>query len=145
MKKRYIEKGSACFFLFFASQKKKARVFFCEGMTHQSAHCLVFVFCFLFLNGKGADVFTATDFINTFNKAAASSVVNTIIDLRADLDFSQTNLFLPLGSQSPSGCIPFGGVLHGNGHSIKGLVMENTITENSPNAGLFLQSEKCHD
>ena len=82
-------------------------------------------------------MFTATDFINTFNKAAASSVVNTIIDLRADLDFSQTNLFLPLGSQSPSGCIPFGGVLHGNGHSIKGLVMENTITENSPNAGLF--------
>lgn len=55
------------------------------------------------------------------------------IILENDLDFSHVTLEFPLGGNADA-CSPFGGVLDGNGHSIKELFMEN---ESSPSVGLF--------
>ena len=95
------------------------------------------MFCFCILCGNGKDVYTAADLIDTFNDATTSGIVSIEIEVCDDLDFSHVSLASPLGFQSPSSCIPFSGTLHGNGHSIKGLVMESTGVENSLDSGLF--------
>ena len=47
------------------------------------------------------------------------------IDVKADLDFSQANLILPLGAHSSGTCVSYNGVLHGNGHVVSGVSMSN--------------------
>ena len=81
-------------------------------------------------------VATADDLISLF-KHATGNTLQTDIEVTADLDFSSSNLTLPLGAFSNGTCVAFSGVFQGNGHSIKGLKMNNTNNEGYKNAGLF--------
>jgi hypothetical protein len=81
-------------------------------------------------------VATADDLISLF-KHATGNTLQTDIEVTADLDFSSSNLTLPLGAFSNGTCVAFSGVIHGNGHSIKGLRMNNTKNKGYNNSGLF--------
>ena len=59
------------------------------------------------------------------------SPVRVDIDLMNDLDFSGIDFQKPLGYQYSGEVIPYSGVFQGNGHSIKGLIMNNTIMDAS--------------
>ena len=83
-----------------------------------------------------ASVGTADDLISLFNNATGNTL-ETDIEVTADLDFSASNLIIPLGAFSNGTCVSYSGVFHGNGHSIKGLVMDATNNEEYKNAGLF--------
>ena len=71
------------------------------------------------------------------------STVDDEIELLGDLDFSGTKLEAPLGTRSKDGCVKFRGILHGNGYSIKGLVMGNTENLERTDAGLFCNLENA--
>ena len=71
-----------------------------------------------------------------FNDPNLDGVYAEIV-LNNDLDFSHSNLTLPLGAFSNGTCVTYSGVFHGNGHSIKGLVMDNTDKGKYKGAGLF--------
>ena len=81
-------------------------------------------------------VATADDLISLF-KHATGNTLQTDIEVTADLDFSSSNLTLPLGAFSNGTCVAFSGVFQGNGHSIKGLKMDNTNNGGYKHAGLF--------
>ena len=81
-------------------------------------------------------VATADDLISLF-KHATGNTLQTDIEVAADLDFSSSNLTLPLGAFSNGTCVAFSGVFQGNGHTIKGLKMDNTDNEGHKDAGLF--------
>ena len=83
-----------------------------------------------------ASVGTADDLISLFNKATGNTL-ETDIEVTADLDFSASNHTLPLGAFSNGTCVAFSGVIHGNGHTIKGLTMNNTNNVGYKYAGLF--------
>lgn len=87
------------------------------------------------LNVKSAD-----ELIALFRNSTTGSV-NVDIDIINDLDFSNTDLVLPLGAKSKTICTPYGGVLHGNGHLIKGLVINSQTQTESSDAGLFCALE----
>ena len=100
-----------------------------------------FLFCFLALLPliyvvSGISVGTADDLINLFNDATGTTLKENI-KVTADLDFSSSGLTLPLGASDDGKCVAFSGVFQGNGHSIKGLKMNNTGNTGSKNAGLF--------
>lgn len=105
----------------------------------RSAHLFLLCLCLAHVShsSETVNIVTATDLIQVF-KNAKGSAVDVNIEVKADLDFSQTSLILPLGA-SPSGtCVPYSGVLHGNGHIIKGLLMSNKDKPLEFNhAGLF--------
>lgn len=82
------------------------------------------------------DVRTADELISIFNDKTGS-VVETDIELLQDLDFSNAGLTLPLGAKSFDSCIPFSGTMHGNGFSLKNLIIENHNKEGYQGAGLF--------
>ena len=81
-------------------------------------------------------VSTADDLVNLF-KNAAGGTLQTDIELLADLDFSGSSLILPLGAFSNGTCVAFSGRFQGNGHSIKGLKMNNTSNKVFNHTGLF--------
>ena len=78
----------------------------------------------------------AYDLISLF-KHATGNTLQTDIEVTADLDFSSSALTLPLGAFSNGTCVAFSGVFQGNGHSIKGLKMDNTGNSLYDDAGLF--------
>ena len=59
------------------------------------------------------------------------------ITLLDDLDFSDSALTLPFGVSSDGSCVSYTGVFEGNGHTIKGLVMNNKDNQGYDKAGLF--------
>ena len=79
---------------------------------------------------------TADDLIDLF-KNATGNTLKADIELLADLDFSSSNVTIPLGASSNDTCVAFSGMFQGNGHSIKGLVMNNRHKEGYKHAGLF--------
>ena len=79
---------------------------------------------------------TADDLINLFNEAAGNTL-ETDIEVTADLDFSGLTLTFPLGASSDGACVTYTGAFHGNGHSIKGLVMDAANNEGYNKSGLF--------
>ena len=79
---------------------------------------------------------TADDLINLFQNASGDTLKTDIIVI-ADLDFSASNLTLPLGAFSNGTCVAFSGLFQGNGHSINGLTMNNTFLQGYKHAGLF--------
>ena len=83
-----------------------------------------------------ASVGTADDLISLFNKATGNTL-KTDIEVNADLDFSDSSLTLPLGAFSNGTCMAYSGEFHGNGHSVKGLTMNNTNNVGYKYAGLF--------
>lgn len=92
----------------------------------------------ILLTSATVSVRTADDLIQLF--ATTKDSVKDDIELLSDLDFSKANLTLPLGSQPNNTCIPFSGALHGHGHAIKNLVMNNRYGNLfNGSAGLFCQ------
>ena len=59
------------------------------------------------------------------------------ITLLDDLDFSDLPFTLPFGVSSDGSCVSYTGVFEGNGHTVKGLVMNNKDNQGFNNAGLF--------
>lgn len=100
-------------------------------MTHRILFCLFVLahLCALTLGITRVKVSSARAFVKVFE----SSPVPDEIILENDLDFSHVTLEFQLGGNADA-CSPFGGVLDGNGHSVKELFMEN---ESSPSVGLF--------
>ena len=96
---------------------------------------LLSLLCFSLLS-DAVNVRGASELINLF-KAASGSTLDVPITILADLDFSQSGLTLPLGAFSNGTCVAYSGVLHGNGHTIKGLVMNNQQKSGYDCAGLF--------
>ena len=80
---------------------------------------------------------TAAELIKLFRDAKGNTL-QTDIEVTADLDFSSSTLTFPLGVSDDGGtCVSFSGVFQGNGHSIKGLEMDNTYKTGYKGAGLF--------
>ena len=98
--------------------------------------------CFLTTYGEIYTVRSATELIDVF-KGATGETVDFDIDLRENLDFSEGKLIFPLGAFENGTCKPFRGVLHGNGHSIQRLQMNNSRSEGYNNAGFFCKLENA--
>ena len=96
----------------------------------------------LFITCAGVlNVHTANELIEVFSSATGTAIYNDI-SLRDDLDFSSSGLSLPLGVSNGT-CVTYSGMFHGNGHSIKGLVMNNTGRDGFQHAGLFCKLENA--
>ena len=96
---------------------------------------LVFVCLCLRVTLHAVKVNTANGLINLFSNKGG--VLKDNIELTADLDFSDSRLTLPLGASKNGDCEVYSGVFQGNGHSIKGLGMNNTNNGGYNHAGLF--------
>ena len=81
----------------------------------------------------GLNVYSANDLIEVFSSATGTIYYD--IALLHDIDFS-SGLSLPLGVSNGT-CVAYSGTFQGNGHSIKGLVMNNTGRDGFQHAGLF--------
>ena len=92
---------------------------------------LLTVCCNISTQAAPTSVKQASDLIDIFTNAKGPTV-DTELNIDADLNFTDSNLTLPLGAGADGSCVPYAGVLHGNGHSITGLVMGT-----SQDAGLF--------
>ena len=99
-------------------------------------HLLLFLFFLCASLDHCEPVTTAQDLIRLFNNTAESTL-NIDIELLADLNFDESNLTLPLGASPNGTCVAFSGTFQGNGHSIKGLKMNNTGDGEYKHAGLF--------
>lgn len=98
--------------------------------------CVVMIVWTLASYTDATTVSNAQELINLFSVVSGSALLVNI-DITDDLDFSQTNLSQPLGTLPNGGCIPYSGTLHGNGHVIKGLVMDNINNKKSNDAAVF--------
>ena len=92
---------------------------------------LLTVCCNISTQAAPTSVKQASDLIDIFTNAKGPTV-DTELNINADLNFTDSNLTLPLGAGADGSCVPYAGVLHGNRHSITGLVMGT-----SQDAGLF--------
>lgn len=105
----------------------------------RKAFLLIFclpLLCFSY-SSETVNVATAADLIGLFSSAKGSTV-DVNIDIQEDLDFSRAGLILPLGANSSGACVSYSGVLHGNGHTIQGIAMNNRDKQPMFNhAGLF--------
>lgn len=86
----------------------------------------------LTVHAKVIEVRNAQELINLF-----TNPVSDEIELYDDLQFSSSGLVYPLGASSDGTCKEFSGILHGNGHVIMGLWMNNTDKRNYKHGGLF--------
>ena len=101
----------------------------------KSSLLILSLFCISLLS-DAASVKSASELIELF-KNPSGSVLNFPIEILADLDFSQSGLTLPLGAGPADTCVPYSGVVRGNGHTVRGLVMKNSQTVGYSHAGLF--------
>ena len=86
--------------------------------------------------GECFEVTSAQQLIKLLNISEANHF-DANITLLDDLDFSDSALTLPFGVSSDDSCVSYTGVFEGNGHIIKGLVMNNKDNQGYDNAGLF--------
>ena len=96
----------------------------CDLTVWKTLFVLV-VGCSLVSHADTVQVSTADELIALFQNTLETTV-SSDIELLNDLDFSTSNLPFPLGVNSNGTCVAYSGVFHGNYHSIKGLVMDNT-------------------
>ena len=92
--------------------------------------------CLVTTNADPTQINNAEELMQLFGSATGNTL-KTDIEVTADLVFSGSGLTLPLGASSDGGCVTYTGAFHGNGHSIKGLVMNAANNEGYKNAGLF--------
>ena len=106
--------------------------------THQSLALGFFIAIGLVLGvcGEHFEVTSAQQLIKVLNISEANHF-DASITLLDDLDFSDSALTLPFGVSSDGSCVSYTGVFEGNGHTIKGLVMNNEDNQGYNNAGLF--------
>lgn len=100
------------------------------------------VVCILTTKGETQTVRSAAELIDVFSKATGTTV-DTEIELRENLDFSEGKLILPLGASANGTCMPYRGIFHGNGHSIQRLIINMTGNETYNGAGLFCKLENA--
>ena len=98
-------------------------------------HFTLLLGCVLITHSEVNEIDTAKQLIELFNKGSGD--VDAEIYLNADLNFSGAILPYPLGASSEGEKRTFTGVLHGNGHSITDLVMNNMESQGYSSAGLF--------
>ena len=67
------------------------------------------------------DIYTVQQFVELCSSLTTAKDIN----LKADLDFSTKPLSIPLGVKPDGSCVPFQGILNGNRHVIKNLVMKS--------------------
>ena len=106
--------------------------------THQSLALGFFIAIGLVLGVCGEDfkVTSAQQLIELLDISKPNNF-NANITLLNDLDFSDSPLTTPFGTLSDSSCVSYTGVFEGNGHTIKGLVMNNTGSQLIIPSGLF--------
>ena len=106
--------------------------------THQSLALGFFIAIGLVLSvcGERFEVTSAQQLIKLLNISETNNF-DANITLLDDLDFSDTALTLPFGVSSDGSCVSYTGVFEGNGHTIKGLVMNNKDNQEYNKAGLF--------
>ena len=106
--------------------------------THQSLALGFFIAIGLVVSvcGERFEVTSAQQLIELLNISEANHF-DANITLLDDLDFSDSALTLPFGYSSDSSCVPYTGVFEGNGHTIKGLVMNIVDNEGYNKAGMF--------
>ena len=113
--------------------------------THQSLALSFFIAIGLAVGGCGEhfEVTSAQQLIKALNISEANNFDANIV-LLDDLDFSDSALTLPFGVSSDlSSCESYTGVFEGNGHTIKGLVMNNKDNQEYNCAGLFCSLENA--
>ena len=104
---------------------------------------VVFLLCCCLVSFAGpVKVKTASELIEWFNTHSGDTS-KVIIELTADLDFTNAGLKYPLGFSQGS-CTPFSGSLKGREHRIKGLVMDNKNDNTYSSAGLFCALEQAN-
>ena len=110
--------------------------------THQSLALGFFIAIGLVVGvcGERFEVTSAQQLIKLLNISEANNF-DANITLLDDLDFSDSALTLPFGFSSDQTCVSYSGVFEGNGHTIKGLVMNNRNNQDCPVAGLFCELE----
>ena len=86
--------------------------------------------------GERFEVTSAQQLIELLDLSKANNF-DAKITLLDDLDFSFSPLTLPFGVSSDGSCVSYTGVFEGNGHTIKGLVMNNKDNQEYDSAGLF--------
>ena len=106
--------------------------------THQSLALGFFIAIGLVVGvcGERFEVTSAQQLIKLLNISEANHF-DASITLLDDLDFSDSALTHPFGVSSDGSCVSYTGVFEGNGHTIKGLVMNNKDNQDYKNAGLF--------
>ena len=112
--------------------------------THQSLVLGFFIAIGLVLGvcGEHFEVTSAQQLIKLLNVSEANHF-DASITLLDDLDFSDSALTLPFGASSDGSCVSYTGVFEGNGHTIKGLVMNNKDNQDFNKAGLFCGLENA--
>ena len=112
--------------------------------THQSLALGFFIAIGLVVGvcGERFEVISAQQLIKVLDVAKANHF-DANITLLDDLDFSDSALTLPFGASSDGSCVSYTGVFEGNGHTIKGLVMNNEDNQVYCNAGLFCGLENA--
>ena len=112
--------------------------------THQSLALGFFIAIGLVVGvcGEHFEVTSAQQLIKLLNISEANHF-DANITLLDDLDFSGSALTLPFGVSSDGSCVSYTGVFEGNGHTIKGLVMNNEDNQGYDNAGLFCGLENA--
>ena len=85
---------------------------------------------------------SAQQLIELLNISEANNFDANIV-LLDDLDFSDSALTAPFGFTSDQTCVSYTGVFEGNGHTIKGLVMNNKDNQDYNKAGLFCGLENA--
>ena len=106
--------------------------------THQSLALGFFIAIGLVVGvcGESFEVTSAQQLIKLLNISEANHF-DASITLLDDLDFSDSALTLPFGVSSDGFCVSYTGVFEGNGHTIKGLVMNKMGNPIFLFAGLF--------
>ena len=106
--------------------------------THQSLALGFFIAIGLVVGvcGEHFEVTSAQQLIKLLNISEANHFDANIV-LLDDLDFSDSPLTLPFGVSSDGSCMSYTGVFEGNGHTIKGLIMDNKDKQEYNKAGLF--------
>ena len=112
--------------------------------THQSLALGFFIAIGLVVGvcGEHFEVTSAQQLIKLLNVSEANHF-DASITLLDDLDFSDSALTLPFGVSSDGSCVSYTGVFEGNGHTIKGFVMDTRGNQGYNKAGLFCGLENA--
>ena len=105
-------------------------------MWPHNLYLYLFTFLLCSLLCHSVEVHNAKELIELFKNEKGNSLKSDI-ELLDDLDFSGSGITYPLGVDSDGKCTAYSGTFQGNGHLIKGLVMNNKNGNVFSSSGLF--------